>query len=705
MRKRLSPLSLALLAGLSHIATAQTSPELATVVVTESTLAPGSTLGLDAPNTTASRLALTPRETPASVSSLSSADIAERSLTRAQDVAVRTPGMTESPAPGNGGSSLSARGFAGHNSVAQLVDGARLVVAAGTITYPFSTWPLESVEVLRGPSSVLYGDGAIGAAVNYVTKRPSFETTQREAFVSVGSFNTVQGGVGLRGPVSDTLAYSVYLDAEKSDGYRPFSDTQRHNYALALGLRPNRDLNVTLSLDGGVNNDARYFGTPLRNGVLDEGLRRTNFNVADAVVKYDDRILRAKVDYQAAPGVRLRNESYHLTTDRHWRNAETYAFNTAGTSVNRSDYLEILHDQEQTGNRFDASVDGRVGGLRNRFVVGLDWYRTTLLHSNNAPYGGASTVNPFNLEPGLFTSPVPTVPGRRARLETTALFAENALDLTARWKLVAGLRSERLELDNTDLRTGVNLVKAYAPVTGRLGALWSPGDALSLYGQVGTGTDPLSGSLSLPGGGTAYDLTRGRQVEVGAKGSVPSLRGDWTVALYQIQKSDLLSRDASNPNTTQQVGQQSSTGVELAFAAAPLPGWTVDVNAALLRARYDDFKELVSGSLVARDGNTPTGMPERTASIWTAYRFLPQWQAALGARHVGARQGNTANTTELPAYTVWDVSLAYDYSRVLKLALAIKNIDDRDYAVSGAANTRWLLGAPRTVQLTVRSSF
>lgn len=708
MHRHLTLLSLVVLACIAQTAYAQTSittAELPTVQVADTPSVPGSTLLLDAPSATGSRLGLTARETPASVSSVGAADIAERSLTRAQDVAVRMPGITEAPAPGNGGTSLVARGFAGHNSVAQMVDGTRLIVASGTITYPFSTWPMESVEVLRGPASVLYGDGAIGAAVNYVTKRPSFETTQREAFLSVGSFNTVQGGVGLRGPINDVLAYSVYLDAEKSDGYRQFMDVQRHNYALALAVRPSRDLNITLSLDGGVNDDARYFGTPLRNGVLDERLRRTNFNVADSVVKYDDRILRAKVDYQAAAGVRLRNETYHLTTDRHWRNAESYSFNAAGTAVNRSDYLEILHDQEQTGNRFDATFDGHLSGMKNRLIVGLDWYRTKLLHTNNSPYGGASVVDPFNFAPGGFISPVPTIPGRASTLETTALFAENALDLTSQWKLVAGLRSDRMELDSTNLRDGVNLVKKYSPVTGRLGAVWSPSDTLSLYGQFGTGTDPLSGALSLPSGGNTFDLTKGRQLEVGAKGAVPAVRGEWTVALYKIEKRNLLSRDAENPNITQQIGQQSSTGIELAFAAEPVRGWTIDANAAFLRARYDDYQELVSGSLISRSGNTPTGVPERTASIWTAYRFLPQWQAGFGARYVGERQGNTANTTKLPSYAVLDASLAYDYSRTLKFGLAVKNLTNRDYALAGSANARWLLGAPRTVQLTARATF
>ncbi|MGR4867985.1 TonB-dependent receptor [Variovorax sp. LARHSF232] len=692
-------------AALASSSAACAQAALPAVEVNGTRTAPGSTLGLDTPNAAGSRLGLAPRETPASVSSLGRADIAELNLTRAQDVAVRMPGITESSAPGNGGTSLVARGFAGHNSVAQMVDGTRLVVAAGTITYPFSTWPFESVEVLRGPASVLYGDGAIGAAVNYVTQPPSFGRTEREAFFSLGSFGTAQGGIGLRGPINEMLAYSVYVDAGRSDGYRRLEDHGRRNYALALAVRPNSALKLTFSLDGGHNDDARYFGTPLTHGVLDRRLRRTNFNVDDSIVKYDDRMWRAKVDYRASDSVRLRNETYHLTSDRHWRNAEAATFDRAGTLVNRSDYLEILHDQEQTGNRFDATFDGRLGSLRNRFVVGLDWYRTTLLHTNNAPYGGASTVDPFHFAPGTFVSPVRTTPGRHATLETTALFAEDVLDLTPRWKLVTGLRSDRMQFDNSDLRTGDNLSKKYSPLAGRAGVVWMPGDTLSLYGQYGTGTDPLSGALSLPGGAANFDLTKGRQVEVGAKGALPAVNGEWTVALYRIEKRNLLSRDPERPDITQQVGRQSSTGVELAFAAEPLPGWTIDANAAFLRARYDDFNEFAAGTLVSRAGNVPAGVPQRTANLWTAYRFLPKWQAGFGMRHVGERQSNAANTARLPAYTVFDASLAYAYSRSLTFALTVRNLTDRVYAVSGTGNVRWLLGAPRTVQLTARATF
>lgn len=706
IRRHTAMRAMACIAGLAmHPVASRAQAALPAVEVSAGETAPGSSLGLDVPSATGSRMGLAPRETPASVSSLGSTDIAERNLARAQDVAIRFPGVTEAPAPGNGGTSLVARGFAGHNSVAQLVDGTRLVVASGTVTYPFSTWPFESVEVLRGPASVLFGDGAIGAAVNYITRQPRFNRTEREAFFSLGSFGTRQGGIGLRGPINDTLAYSVYVDAGSSDGFRRLENYSRQNYALALAARPSSALKFTLSFDGGRNDDARYFGTPLLDDVLDSRLRRTNFNVDDSVVKYDDRMWRAKAEYQFGDGIRLRNELYHLASARHWRNAEAYSFNRTGTQVGRSDYLEILHDQEQTGNRFDATFDGQLGGLKNRFVAGLDWYRTTLLHTNNSPYGGASTVDPFFFAPGHFISPVPTLPGRRSTLETTALFAEDALELAPGWKLVAGLRSDRMRLDNNDLRTGARLSKTYSPVTGRIGAVWPPSDAVSFYGQYGTGTDPLSGALSLPNGGNAFDLTKGRQLEVGAKGSLPAIKGEWTLALYRIEKRNLLSRDASDPRITQQVGRQSSTGIELAVAAEPRPGWTVDANAALLRARYDEFNEVVGGRAVSRAGNIPVGVPERTANLWTAYRFQPRWQLGIGARYVGARQSNAANTARLPAYTVFDVSLAYEYSRSLDFSLAVKNLTDRDYAVSGTGNVRWLLGAPRTVQLTARARF
>lgn len=688
--------------------------DLPTVHVTAPVTQPNTSLGLDMPASTGSRLGLTPRETPASISSISSADMEERNIMRAQDAVKRMPGFTDTASPGNGGTGLTARGFSGHNSVAQMIDGTRLVVGSGTITFPFSTWPYESIEALRGPASVLYGDGSIGAAVNYVTKQPLRDHAEHEAFFSVGSYGTAMGGIGSRGPINDVLAYSAYLNAERSNGFRTDNRYARQNYSLALLIQPSSALKITLSADGGHNDDTTYQGTPLINGQLDSRLRRTSFNVADALVQYDDQWLRAKVEYQLTDNIKLRNETYSLRSDRHWRNTEGYTYVPLTRLVRRDSYLEIQHRLKQIGNRFDATFDSTPGGMKNRLVVGFDTSRVDFLHSNNNALGGVpaytSLVDPFNVVQGVFATTTATSPRRQAYLNSTAFFAENALDLTPRWKLVAGLRTDRMTQDNTDLVSSVLTRQTYSPVTGRLGAVWRATDDLSVYGQYSTGTDPLGGSLNLPTVAN-QTLTTGRQMEFGVKGELPSVRGEWTASAYQIQKRNILSRDPVNPNITQQVGQQSSTGIELALAMEPQRGWSVDANLAILRARYDSFNELVGAALVSRNGNKPVNVPEVTANLWTSYRFAPQWQAGLGVQYVGERAANTANTLALPAYTTLDALLRYEVSRNFNLSLSATNLTNRDYALSGSTdaagtvNTRWLLGAPRMVYLTARMKF
>lgn len=125
---------------------------------------------LTIPATTGSRLDLTPLETPASVAVIDGDELRARGDLTMVDAVTRAPGITTSANPGNGGTALAARGFNGQESVLQLYDGVRLFPVAGTITFPIDPWTIERIEVLSGPASVLYGQGALGGAVNVITK-------------------------------------------------------------------------------------------------------------------------------------------------------------------------------------------------------------------------------------------------------------------------------------------------------------------------------------------------------------------------------------------------------------------------------------------------------------------------------------------------------------------------------------------------------
>ncbi|WP_277183978.1 TonB-dependent receptor plug domain-containing protein, partial [Caballeronia sp. BR00000012568055] len=104
------------------------------------------------------------------------------------DAVTRATSFTSNAAPGNGGTALAVRGFSGQESVMTLYDGTRLYPGAGTNTFPFDTWQVERIDVLRGPASVLYGEGATGGVVNIVPKRPQRDYS-----------TTVQFGIGTEG--------------------------------------------------------------------------------------------------------------------------------------------------------------------------------------------------------------------------------------------------------------------------------------------------------------------------------------------------------------------------------------------------------------------------------------------------------------------------------------------------------------------------
>nr|WP_254615936.1 TonB-dependent receptor [Cupriavidus basilensis] len=183
-------------------------------------------------------------------------------------------------------------------------------------------------------------------------------------------------------------------------------------------------------------------------------------------------------------------------------------------------------------------------------------------------------------------------------------------------------------------------------------------------------------------------------------------RGEWTFAAYQIVKKNLLTRDASNPALSVQVGEQSSRGLEASVSVALMRGLRLDANGTVLRARYDDFAESVNGALVSRNGNVPTSVAQQAANLWLTWAFAPRWQAGGGLRYVGKRYTNNANTTTMPSYTVVDASLQWRVSRKTALTLRVYNLFNRDYAESsGNSGGQWLLGRPRAAELSANFYF
>jgi iron complex outermembrane receptor protein len=676
---------------------------LAEIVVRDRPPAP---LRLDEPGEAGTRLPLAPLEIPASVEIVDGETLRRRGDHASRDAVTRATGISGAATPGNGGTALASRGFAGHGSVMQLYDGTRLYVGAGTLTFPVDTWTLERIEVLRGPASVLFGEGAIGGAINYIPRRAE-RVAGSEWLAALASFDTYRLAGTMTGPLGESLAYRVSLSGVQSQGHVDRGDFARLAFAGSLSWEVSPSLRLALSLDRARADDPRYWGTPLIGGAIDERTRRRNYNVIDSRVRYSDQWLRLRAEWDFAPGLTLRNETYRLSTDRHWRNLENYTFQPASGLIRRTGYLEILHDQTQTGNRLELRSEGRLAGLRHRSLLGFDANRIEFLHTNNAPFAGVSEVSPFAFEPGAFLNLAGTTPRFRTRTQQAALFAESALDLAPGLILVGGLRTERIDFQRVDLQPApLASAREFRASTGRAGAVYTVAPGVALYAQYATGVDPLGSLITTTAAQTAFDLTRARQIEVGAKFAFLGGRGEATVAIYDIAKRDLLVRDPAALARSVQIGRQSSRGVEIAIGLRATPRLLVEANIAALSARFDDFIEPAGAGFAVRDGNRPPNVPLLVANAWLTWRPGDRWELGAGMRYVGDRYANNANSVRVPAYLLFDAYAAYRLDRGTSLTLRARNLTDRVWAVAPYhAGTQLILGDPRALELAWSARF
>lgn len=697
---RFCSLPLLVLAGGTALAD-ESAVDLPAVTVQAQAAEEGETT-LHTPTTSGSRLDLSAMETPASTTSLSGAEVRERNNRSVQDAVTRTPGISSIGTPGNGGTALSARGFSGHSSTMQLYDGTRQYIGAGTVTFPVDIWSVQRIDVLRGPASVLYGEGATGAVINVVPKKPFAGEIRNQLRLGYGSDDRRQAALDSGGSLSDSLSYRFNVNQQASNGWVDRGDSDSIALSAALRWDASDDLSFTLSHDHGDQSPERYLGTPLVAGKYRESIRDRNYNVANADIRYNDQITRLSTDWRINDALSASNQLYYIKTQRYWRNAEAYRWQP-GDLVQRSEFYEIKHTQEQVGDRQSFTLDHSLFGLDSRTLVGVDYNRIHFARQHDFASSFSDSVPLAGSGGGQYQSTDPRGYGPRERnlARQFSLFAENRTQLSERLSLVTGVRRDQVHIQRDDLLSDSRVDRSLSGGNWRVGLVFALTPDLSLYGQYATSTEGVNNLLTLSPSQQQFDLSKARQSEIGLKQMFWNGQGEWTLAAYHIVKKKLLSRETPT-SPTEQIGQQSSDGLEATLELALGQGWQVSANAAFVRAEYDDFVE--GGG--DRSGNRPTNVPKRTANLWLNKALGGGVDAGIGARYVDARYADTANTAKVPGYTVVDATIGWQALPDVRLGLELNNLFDRQYATSASSDgEQWYLGAPRSFFVTADYSF
>lgn len=709
------------LVGMAAASMAGAQTSLPSITVTGSGFEPNSRLPLDTANQTGSRLGLSARDTAATVNIVDRETIEESGARTTVETLQNTPGVVAHEFR-SGSGAVSMRGFSFYSaSVSQLFNG--IDVGYGSASHPIDSWLLDRVEVLGGASSFLYGQGAVGGAVNYLSKVATRQAMQRDSLLRIGSFGTYQAAYDVNGAVgeADSGHYlRLAISHQGNGGYVERTDGRSTVLSASWLADLTPRLTHTLAYEYQVQDQQNYWGTPLLNPTteprIDMATRFKNYNAADGAYEQKVHWLRSILEYRASDKTTLTNTFYHYDAERDWRNVEGYQYNAANTAVQRSKIYIQHHGQSILGNRIEALHKDQLLGKPTTWSFGADFSRN---NQTQYPYSASavfSTVDPLAFTPEL-VSQLPGVtpatnPNQDNRIWTQALYAENHTRLTDAWSILSGLRMEHIKIDVANHRT-VNAAnpayfqRRFDAVTGRLGAMYEFAPKANVYLTYSTAADaPSGGGLSTINYGNIqnWDLTTGRQIELGSKFDFLDGRGNATIAAYKIVRNNLSTPDPATPTVNIPVGQQSSRGIELQAGIKLSRTVSVRGDLGLVDARYDKFIQNVAGVAVSRAGNTPIFVPDRVANLHLRWDFAPSWTLTTEIRDVSARWGNVENTQRFAGYSLLSASLSWKVDKNSTVVLRGRNLTDKFHMVLGDA-LQASIGEPRNFDLSLRSTF
>jgi iron complex outermembrane receptor protein len=678
---------------------------------------------------TGSRLGLSEQELPATLDLIDNDEMIGRGFFNVQQAADSQPGVTSGGSPGDQ-SQFSMRGFTG-NQITVLRNGL-YVGPSNMTTRDQNSFNVGSVEILKGPASVLYGQGAIAGALNVVDKAPSFGTPQIEGLATSGSYNTTNVGIGGTTHIGDSFAIRADFSRTATEGYvrNPSNTTEATVTAL---WKPSSTLDVQFTVDWLEDNPSNYYGTPLvpasfatqpLNGVissstgqaLDRRMEFVNYNVSDSYIHSQQVWPQLLLKWTPNESLTLQNFTYYFHAHREWDNAETYSFTTVDLSgaplsspqINR-DRFYVFHKQDLVGDEGSATYKSTLFGMANTLVGGFDYSHLNFNRIRGFPNN--DLVDPFNPSPGLF-GPI-LQPGELTPRQSPthwndyAVFFEDVIDLAPSLKLVTGGRYDRLDLDRQNFNTqGKELTNGftqdYTSANWRVGLVYDVNDYITPYLSWTTGKDPPGTNniflVNAPEG--KFALSNSHQIEAGVKSRTPDGMADMTLSVYDIKKSNLLVQVTQEAQAT---ASQTSKGVELSTNFKLTPNWTVSANAAYTDSVYTAFTDPSTGS--SYTDVQPANIPRWTGNLWTSFRHIADLPLEIGGgvRYIGNRPGNTANTLILDKYALFNGYASYEVKPGILVTGRVNNLFNKEYAQWADIYypTELMLGQPRYWELGV----
>ena len=640
------------------------------------------------------------RDVPQSVTVLSKSLLQSQGASSLSDALRNVPGVTLGGAEGGQiGNNINLNGFTARTDI--YLDGFR-----DRGQYYRDTFALDAVEVLMGPSSMLFGRGSTGGVVNQVSK-----VAQLKPVTEVDASATTNGMVRTTADVDRAIdATSAFRVAAMAQSGRTTTRDEMKN--TDFGLAPSvkygigTDTEITLSALLQRNHDMPDYGfSPWQGrpvnvphddfyGYKDD---RTNQDVAtfSALVSHkfgDDMTLRNEIqsNHVHVDARETASQSLGLPTDRPGGLVCASGFCTAPTATPLDQLFVKLqsHDRVITDHsvfdQLDLTARLDTGPVHHEIITGAEIGQDTYSNQSYSRTGKCDGVAMATgyvgceslLAPVYQDSPasVPDVAGNlsTSRANSYGAYLSDTVSLGSQFKLVGGIRRDRFDaiIANT-ITAPKNIAQDVSYTSYRAGGIWQPTPAQSYYVSYSTSFNPSLEQLTNTTGTTA-PLPPETNKAYEAGGKVDILTGKLSVdgAVFQITQDNARSADSSGNYTA--TGTVRVRGARLGGSGLLAHGWKVFAGYAYLDAR------IIDGIGVGTQNMVPSNTPRNSGTLWTTYELVPHWDIGGGAVYASKRYANNTDTTLVGGYARWDGTLDYHQPKY-DVRLNVFNVFDRKY--------------------------
>lgn len=608
---------------------------------------------------------------------------------------------------------FTIRGF---DTYQTFYDGLPLLSNNSWNLYPqVDSFATESLEILKGPASSLYGLVPPGGMVNQVAKYPKDEdeTLVRAA---VGSDSLFELGLDTTGQLTDNARYRVVALGRKQDGFQDTTENERYTIAPSVTIDITKATELTLSAY--YQDDPEMVpSTPLPGiGTLYEapyGKLDTSVYAGDENWNSYSRevlMLGYKLNHEINSNWSVLQKFRYTDADALQQNSYHSGEPTDGIYLTRSAYLT---DEEIDGVTVDTQLAGFVqsGDVAHNLLFGIDYqnsdstvaYRDTL--TNDTP-----VLDLSNIDNDLFD--VDSLPldfyqeDHIIDIEQIGFYLQDEIRIDNFTFLLNG-RFDQFE--STDVAANEYAGYEYGSTTeidqnefsGRVAAMYTFNSGWRMYANYSESFEPVSGSDSVTE--EAFKPTTADQVEIGTKYISGDGATTFTGAYFVLTKQNVVVNTTDYFQYTQN-GEVESKGIELELNTRVTNALSLQANATFLDMEVTE--DSLDPDVV---GKTPVWVAQESASVWANYFFddaLDGLMLGAGVRYVGETQADKYNTDTVPSYTLVDAVLSYDMPQYdLKLTGSVSNLTDKEYVGSCYDTNNCWYGAQRRFEIGIEKRF